>query len=476
MGRNTRTKKDIIADVHTAAPIRSKRNAKGEVSIINDNGMIRLRWSYKRERFSYNTGFRFDDEKNQYHAYLKAAAIKLEILDGCFDRTKYKADTVEYCPLNIINAKEVVKSAEITPVAIDTTISFNHALTACNASANEELNLPASDSKFFQYIETLFANYSCKEVIPPGKSAILEKFDQWSTAIRHKDITRDNRYKSLRSKLFTWHYTSVSDLPALLDTENLSFGTYNEYLGLYRKFFEWITDTKLIAYNPFKHVMKRIDPGLPDPIERSALTPDVITAILKAFKNNTFGKYHHRYYDFLYFIYATAARNAEAIGLKRKYVDLENRTITIAECFARSIHGTHHNARVWKKTKTQNIRKLKMSEGLYQVLLPLCQGKAGDDLIFTSVNKNCVDDALLLRTAFRTVLAGLGIDYRVLYTARKSLATEALRQGMNVNSIAYILGHSTLKTAFAFYIEKQEALETLPNIIQMEEVEEIYNY
>lgn len=66
-----------------------KKSRKGEISIGNNNGRIRLRWRVSGERFSLNLPFDYLPE-NMHHATIKVAEIKLDLVKGCFDATLEK--------------------------------------------------------------------------------------------------------------------------------------------------------------------------------------------------------------------------------------------------------------------------------------------------------------------------------------------------------------------------------------------------
>ena len=67
---------------------------KGEISITNFEGRIRLRWRLNGERYSFNLPFAYCPE-NMHYATVKVAEIKLNIMKGSFDSTldKYRYPT-----------------------------------------------------------------------------------------------------------------------------------------------------------------------------------------------------------------------------------------------------------------------------------------------------------------------------------------------------------------------------------------------
>lgn len=67
------------------------KTPKGEISITDSEGRIRLRWRYAGERYSLNLPFAYKPE-NLHLATVKVTEIKLDMLRGCFDTslTKYE--------------------------------------------------------------------------------------------------------------------------------------------------------------------------------------------------------------------------------------------------------------------------------------------------------------------------------------------------------------------------------------------------
>jgi integrase len=123
-----------------------------------------------------------------------------------------------------------------------------------------------------------------------------------------------------------------------------------------------------------KRVKKAIKP------QRTPFTVDEISAILSAFKENTFcsraSRYpHSHYYPFIYFLFKTGVRPAEAIGLRVGSVDTVKRLIQIKEVLARTVKGTNAEARVRKETKNGKERVLPLTEDLLTVIHPLLWGK-----------------------------------------------------------------------------------------------------
>ncbi|HEY1115680.1 MAG TPA: DUF3596 domain-containing protein, partial [Chitinophagaceae bacterium] len=65
------------------------KTPKGEISVTNCQGRIRLRWRYAGERYSLNLPYAFNPE-NLHFANVKVAEIKLDMIKGSFDASLEK--------------------------------------------------------------------------------------------------------------------------------------------------------------------------------------------------------------------------------------------------------------------------------------------------------------------------------------------------------------------------------------------------
>jgi integrase len=78
----------------------TEKAIKGEISITNSRGRIRLRWRHEGERYSFNLPYTYLPE-NMHHATIKVAEIKLDIMKRCFDISleKYKPQEIKQAVL-----------------------------------------------------------------------------------------------------------------------------------------------------------------------------------------------------------------------------------------------------------------------------------------------------------------------------------------------------------------------------------------
>jgi integrase len=398
-----------------------EKKKRGEISIENNDGRIRLRWRYNGIRYPLNLPYAYVPE-NMHHATVKAAEIKLDILKGCFDTTleKYKA-TKTSRPKN---------------------------------TQSEEHNLIA------KAVNQAVSPILLKDLMP--------KFINWATAIRNIDVENTTYYLYTRDLLKKWETIKLDDVPAKLSEQNYAVATYNDRLSCLNNFFSWLLKRGHIPSNPLEEVRrkkkKRKINGKRLPLEEHE-----ILIFLDAIKNDTYcpqssGYKHSYYYPFLAFMFYTGVRNAEAIGLRVRHVDLLSKQVEISEAFARTVKGSHHNARVQKGTKTENSRWLPLTGELVSLLEKQIAGKQADEFVFPSPSGLCIDDRMLQRRIIKPVLETLGFGNRDLYSARHSFGTRAVQQGMPLTALAYYLGHSTIETASRNYVHVGKPTTGLPSI------------
>jgi integrase len=394
------------------------KTRKGDISIGNNNGRIRLRWRYAGERYSLNLPYVYLPE-NMYHAAIKAAEIKLDIAKGCFDPSLEK-----YNPVLLMLSQP---KAEMAPTH------------------------KRSDEDTVSIID------------------LVQYFNDWGTNVRNIDVDRTTYYLAGRSFLEKCKGVPLDRLPLKLNQEKWSVSTYNERLSLLKSYFSWLIDTEIIFKNPLKGVCRKKNKRKRKNPKRMPLEENEIIELLDAIKNDTYcppasNFKHSFYYPFLAFIFFTGVRNAEAIGLRVKHVDLDNKRVEISEAYARTIKGSNHSARVQKGTKTENSRYLPLTDELIELLLAQVRGKQANDFVFHSPKSKSIDDRMLQRRVLKPVLKKLGLEDRDLYAARHSFGTRAVQQGMALTDVAYLMGHTTVETAMRNYVSVSKPAVALPSI------------
>jgi integrase len=379
------------------------KKQKGSISIEKINDRIRLRWRYQTTRYSLNL-FLFS-KANLIKAQRIALLIEQDILLDSFDTS-----LVKYKPA-----------------------------------------IP-------------------NELVKENKT-IVQYFEGWVKNYRNMDCETDVDYNSTRNMIKKWGKFYASTVVAHLNTEKFGAKTYNRRLTLLKAFFKWAVKSKLFVENPLDDVLpKKVRKT--EKANRKPFTEDEIRRILDAFKNNSFCPKgvrfkHSHYYSFLYFIFKTGVRNAEAVGLRKQYIDLSTNQIIIKEVLARTIKGTNAAARIRKETKNGKHRVLPLTEDLKSVLLPLLYKKKPDDLVFTSHKGKAIDDSMFQKRVFRKVLKGLNISHRVLYACRHTFNSRCIEAGITPVMAAFLMGNNP-ETALRNYTHLLNLPLDLPSIPQSE--------
>jgi len=391
----------------------NKKSPKGEISIDNHRGKIRLRWRFEGQRYPLTLPYTYVPE-NMHHAKIKVAEIELDMMKGCFDTTLEK-----YKP---VKSKPVTKPDPVLP-----------------------------ESK------------------PVFLNDMVEKFNYWGHNIRNIDVANSHDYFYTRRLLEKWLNIPIDQIATKLKNENWADTTYNRRLNYLKLFFTWMVGNGSIAVNPLLEVCRKRKKRKKKNPKREPLEEAEIIALLDAIKNDTYcpaaSRFKHsHYYPFLAFIFHTGVRNAEAIGLKVKHIDFAASTIEISETLARTIRGAHHAARVEKGTKMENVRYLPLTEEMREILLIQVEGKGLNELVFKSPMGLSIDDRMFQRRILKPVLKDMKISARDLYSGRHSMGTRAIQQGMPLTDLAYLMGHSTIETAARNYVSVSKPAVSLPSL------------
>jgi integrase len=376
-----------------------QKNAKGTVSILNDANRIRLRWRYQQKRYSLSL-FAYT-KANLLQAKQIALTIEQDMVSGGFDATLNR--------YNLVNPK---------------------------TSSIEQKSL-------------------------------VNHFGEWTADYRNIDINQDKDYFFTKQMLQRWGDFNVHNTLDKLKGEPLCAKTYNSRLRLLKGFFMWMVRSKRIESNPLEDVLpKRINKVVKN--ERKPFTQEEIKQVLEAFKNDAFCPVcsyfkHSFYHPFVYFIFQTGVRNAEAIGLRVKHIHFNEGYVEIKEAMARTIKGTHAAARIRKETKNGKERRLPLDKELISILQPLVANKGADDLVFLSPKGLPIDDRMFQRRVFRKVLQGLGIENRVLYACRHTFGSRCIQEGLTPVMTAFLMGNNP-ETALRSYTHQIALPEKLPRL------------
>jgi len=384
----------------------NEKAQRGTVSISNYKGKVRLRWRYKGVRYSI-TKYAYNSV-GLMKAQKQVLEIEIDILEGTFDTSlvKYKGERK-------VKPQQVVK---------------------------KQLG---------------------------KRENLVQHFEYWVSNYRQMDCEVNIDYYSLRNTIRKWGKVDSANILTKLNNEKYNASTYNRKLGLLKLFTKWLRKQLIWDFDPLEEVMKRKTKKLIKP-KRIPFSAEEISSILNAIKNDSFStkknRYpHSRYYPFLYFLFKTGVRPAEAIGLRVGSVDQVKRIIHIKEVLARTVNGTNANARVRKETKNGKERVLPLTEDLQEVIKPLLTNKHADALVFQSFSGGPIDDRMFQRRVFKPVLKALEIADRDLYACRHTFGSRCIDQGITPVMTAFLMGNNP-ETALRNYTHQITLPKELPGL------------
>jgi integrase len=305
-----------------------------------------------------------------------------------------------------------------------------------------------------------------EKLLIPEKT-IVSYFEEWTTTYKQMDCEKHTNYNSVRNMLKKWGKVEQTNIHIKFNAETFCGATYNRRLTMLKDFVKWLVKVQIWTFNPLEDINPKKYKKAKQP-KRKPFTEDEISSILKAFKNDTYTpKFsafkHSHYYPFIYFIFKTGVRNAEAIGLRVSSIDLNNKQIHIKEVLARSLKGTSAALRIRKETKNGKERILPLTPDLLYILNPLIEGKQKDDLVFQSPNGLAIDDNNFQPRVFKKVLKGLNIEERVLYACRHTFGSRCIEAGINPVMTAFLMGNNP-ETALRNYTHQINIPSSLPEI------------
>jgi integrase len=309
--------------------------------------------------------------------------------------------------------------------------------------------------------------YGVKQNEKEEPKTIVAYFEEWVTNYKQMDCDKHTNYNSTRNMMRKWGKIEEGNIQKKLSMETNAAVTYNRRLTILKSFAKWLVKKGIWISNPLEDINpKKVKKAkLP---KRAPFNVEEIHLILEAIKNDTYtpkcSSYKHSYYyPFIYFLFKTGVRNAEAIGLRVSSVDLEKKQILIKEVLARTLKSGSTENRVRKETKNGKERTLPLTQDLQEVLEKVIVGKKQDDLVFHSPTGKSIDDHNFQNRVFKKVLNELGISDRVLYACRHTFGSRCIDEGITPVMTAFLMGNNP-ETALRNYTHQLNIPKELPKI------------
>jgi integrase len=315
--------------------------------------------------------------------------------------------------------------------------------------------------------ESLY-RYNGKQTIVSSKGkSFTDYFEYWVKNYRQMDCEIHTNYNSTRNMISKWGRVDATNVIKNLNAETNSEVTYNRRLAMLRSFIDWLVDQKIWDTNPLASIQRKRVKAI-KLSTREPFTVDEIGRILDAFRTNSAcspysNTKHDFYYPFMHFLFKTGVRNAEAIGLRIKHLDFSANQIHIREVLARTLKSTGAKTRIRKSTKNEKERILPLTPDLLEILKPLVEQRAPDDLVFLSPQKKSIDDENFRKRIFYPVLDHLGIRRRVIYACRHTFGSRCIDAGLTPVMTAFLMGNNP-ETALRRYTHQLNIPDDLPKI------------
>ena len=297
--------------------------------------------------------------------------------------------------------------------------------------------------------------------------SIVELFEEWVKDYKQMDCEKHTNYNSTRNMMRKWGKIDEGNIQKKLSLQTNAAVTYNRRLTILKSFAKWLVKKGIWISNPLEDINpKKVKKAkLP---KRAPFNVKEIHLILEAIKNDTYtpkcSSYKHsHYYPFIYFLFKTGVRNAEAIGLRVSSVDLEKKQILIKEVLARTLKSGSTKNRIRKETKNGKERTLPLTQDLLEVLEKVVVGKKQDDLVFHSPTGKSIDDHNFQNRVFKKILNELGISERVLYACRHTFSSRCIDSGLSPVMTAFLMGNSP-EVALKNYTHQIQIPKNLPEI------------
>ncbi|MGB3293149.1 MAG: tyrosine-type recombinase/integrase [Phormidesmis sp.] len=254
----------------------NQESASSLVKVENDEGRLRLRFSYGGKRYAMAIGLP-NSSVNRMVAQQKASQIELDIASGNFDPTLKK-----YKP-----ARGSKKSSDAQVAGL-----FRKFMAAqVKAKGLEKGSLCRYDAVLKH----------------------LEKF------FKHKDAEAINE---LDAQAFVEYLRS-----------KVSERSVKDYMILVQSC--WIWAEKTLPDNPWHSVLKQVKPAPKQKVK--PFTAEEVQRILEGFACD---RHYQHYTDFVTFLFGTGCRFGEAAALKWKHLASDFSTVWIGESVSRGIRKT----------------------------------------------------------------------------------------------------------------------------------------
>ncbi len=142
----------------------------------------------------------------------------------------------------------------------------------------------------------------------------------------------------------------------------------------------------------------------------------------------------------------TGLRFGEFAALRVRRVDPLRRRLVVAESV--TVVGSRL---VWSTPKTHRTRSVPVPPALMPAILRSCDGKSGDDLVFTAARGGALRLNNWRRRVFDPACEAAGIRGVTPHDLRHTAASLAIAAGANVKAVQQMLGHASAAMTLDIY-------------------------
>ena len=260
--------------------------------------------------------------------------------------------------------------------------------------------------------------------------------------------------------------SSVKIFASQLHKLGYSYGTIHYRFSVAKSALNIAVEEDIVRKNPFNFKLSDYIPN--DTTATEAYTPIEQIQLRNFFQTDYLSR---RYGNMFTLLLGTGLRVSEACGLTIKDIDFDNYVIHVTHQLIYTKSSEYHVTE--PKTKASK-RDIPMSNEVYSALQdeianrpelkpePVIDGLSG--FIFLTTQNNPMNGTTVLR-GFTASLSRL----RKIYPAttitdirphhlRHTFCTNLLQQGVDIKTIQYIMGHSTIDTTLRVYTHTNEAI------------------
>lgn len=276
-----------------------------------------------------------------------------------------------------------------------------------------------------------------------GKMSVGAAAEQWASGLAHLKPSTAERYRRVVQrqvipKWGSWQLSKVSssDVSAWLGEltdSGLSAGTVRKAHLVLSMVFDAAVEDRRIGRNPAKGV--RLPRQVRD--EARFLSAQELRRLVDAAGDEGLH---------IAVLGLTGLRFGEFAALRVSCLDVERRRLKVFESV--SVVGSEL---VWSTTKTHKSRSVPVPPSLVDALAQRCQGRDGDELMFTSPMGEAIRLNNWRRRVFAPACERAGLSGLTPHDLRHTAASLAIQAGANVKAVQRMLGHGSAAMTLDVY-------------------------